>query len=194
MATRMNDTGARKQQILEKATALFAEKGYHGVGIDEIAKACGVVRGTVLKYFGTKQNLYRAVLYGRGNPAGDYMRAVCNDENIAVLDVLDELMEIAAQQFKSVIEYLRVDLDNEESIQNFDVIRLPVYRELQSCLEKIIERGNRDGVFHIDHPRIRAFSVMFAIFGITESLEGEAAMRTEMEAVINRMLKQGDDV
>lgn len=194
MATRMNDTGARKQQILEKATALFAEKGYHGVGIDEIAKACGVVRGTVLKYFGTKQNLYRAVLYGRGNPAGDYMRAVCNDENIAVLDVLDELMEIAAQQFKSVIEYLRVDLDNEESIQNFDVIRLPVYRELQSCLEKIIERGNRDGVFHIDHPRIRAFSVMFAIFGIAESLEGEAAMRTEMEAVINRMLKQGDDV
>lgn len=194
MATRMNDTGARKQQILEKATALFAEKGYHGVGIDEIAKACGVVRGTVLKYFGTKQNLYRAVLYGRGNPAGDYMRAVCNDESIAVLDVLDELMEIAAQQFKSVIEYLRVDLDNEESIQNFDVIRLPVYRELQSCLEKIIERGNRDGVFHIDHPRIRAFSVMFAIFGITESLEGEAAMRTEMEAVINRMLKQGDDV
>lgn len=194
MATRMNDTGARKQQILEKATALFAEKGYHGVGIDEIAKACGVVRGTVLKYFGTKQNLYRAVLYGRGNPAGDYMRAVCNDESIAVLDVLDELMEIAAQQFKSVIEYLRVDLDNEESIQNFDVIRLPVYRELQSCLEKIIERGNRDGVFHIDHPRIRAFSVMFAIFGIAESLEGEAAMRTEMEAVINRMLKQGDDV
>lgn len=194
MATRMNDTGARKQQILEKATALFAEKGYHGVGIDEIAKACGVVRGTVLKYFGTKQNLYRAVLYGRGNPAGDYMKAVCNDENIAVLDVLDELMEIAAQQFKSVIEYLRVDLDNEESIQNFDVIRLPVYRELQSCLEKIIERGNRDGVFHIDHPRIRAFSVMFAIFGIAESLEGEAAMRTEMEAVINRMLKQGDDV
>ena len=36
------------------------------------------------------------------------------------------------------------DLDDEELLQNFDVLRLPVYRELQIYLEKIIERGNQD--------------------------------------------------
>lgn len=43
MASRMNDTETRKAQILEKAAEIFALKGYHGVGIDEIANACGVV-------------------------------------------------------------------------------------------------------------------------------------------------------
>ena len=189
MATRMNDTGARKQQILEKATELFAMKGYHGVGIDEIANACGVVRGTVLKYFGTKQDLYRAVLYGRGNPAGDYMKTVCNDKSIAVLEALNKLVEITIQQFRNILEYMGTDLDDEELLQNFDVLRLPVYRELKIYLEKIIERGNQDGVFHVENPRIRAFSIMFAVFGIAESLEGEETMRLEMEEVIKRMLK-----
>ena len=54
MQKRINDTELRKKQILEKASALFLEKGYAGVGIDEIAMACGVVRGTILRYFHSK--------------------------------------------------------------------------------------------------------------------------------------------
>lgn len=189
MASRMNDIEARKKQILKMATKLFAMKGYHGVGIDEIADACGVVRGTVLKYFGSKQGLYRAVLYGRGNPAGDYMKAVCNDIGISVPETLKHLIDITMKQFKENLKYMRKDLENEELLQNFDVLRLPVYRIQQKYLEKIIERGNQEGVFHVENPRIRAFSIMFAIFGITESLEDEEVMRAEMEEIIKRMLE-----
>ena len=189
MTRRMNDTEARKKQILEKATVFFAMKGYHGVGIDEIADACGVVRGTVLKYFGSKQGLYRAVLYGRGNPAGDYMKAVCNDSAISVPEALKHLTEITMKQFKENLKYMRKDLEDEELLQNFDVLRLPVYRMQQKYLEKIIERGNEEGVFHVENPRIRAFSIMFAVFGIAESLEEEETMRSEMEEIIKRMLK-----
>ena len=80
------------------------------------------------------------------------------------------------------------DLEDEELLQNFDVLRLPVYRVQQKYLEKIIERGNREGIFHVENPRIRAFSIMFAVFGIAESLEEEDAMRSEMEEVIKRLL------
>lgn len=189
MASRMNNTEARKKQILEKAAELFAMKGYHGVGIDEIADACGIVRGTVLKYFGSKQGLYRAVLYGRGNPAGDYMKAVCDDTSIPAPEALNQLIEITMKQFQESRKYMGKDLEDEELLQNFDVLRLPVYRELQYYLEKIIEQGNRESVFHVENPRIRAFSIMFAVFGIAESLEEEAVMRSEMYEVIRRMLK-----
>lgn len=188
MTRRMNDTEARKKQILEKATGLFALKGYHGVGIDEIADACGVVRGTVLKYFGSKQSLYRAVLYDRGNPAGDYMKAVCGDGGVSVPEALKCMIEIAMKQFEETRKYMGTDLEDEELLQNFDVLRLPVYRVQQKYLEKIIERGNREGIFHVENPRIRAFSIMFAVFGIAESLEEEDAMRSEMEEVIKRLL------
>lgn len=188
MATRMNNVEERKKQILEKATELFAVKGYHGVGIDEIADACGVVRGTVLKYFGCKQELYKKVLYGRGNPAQDYMVEVCNDTSISALEALDKLIGITGKQFEANKNYIGEDLKNEEFLQNFDVLRLPVYRKQQKYLEMIIERGNREGVFHVENPRMRAFSIIFAVFGIAESLESEEEMRSEMKAVIKKML------
>lgn len=89
-------------------------KGYHGVEIDEIADACGVVRGIVLKHFGSKQSLYRAVLYGRRNPAGDYMETVCNDTGISVPETLKHLPEITMNQFKENLKYMRKDLEAEE--------------------------------------------------------------------------------
>lgn len=188
MTVRMNDTETRKKQILEKAAELFAAKGYHGVGIDEIAGACGIVRGTVLKYFGSKQGLYRAVLYGRGNPAGDYLQAICGDRSIPAPEALRRLTEITLNQFRENLKCLRKDLEDEELLQNFDVLRLPVYRTQQKYLEKIIERGNQEGVFHVENPRMRAFSITFAVFGIAESLEEEQAMRSEMEEVFKRLL------
>lgn len=189
MTTRMNDTEARKAQILEKATELFALKGYHGVSIDEIASACGVVRGTVLKYFGSKQGLYKCVLYGRGNPARDYMIAVSDDASIPARDALNGLLEIIEKQFEANLAYVGDDLKDEEYLQNLDVLRLPIYREQQHYLEKIIERGNREGVFHVDNPHMRAFSILFAVFGISESMEKKEAMLSEMNQIIHKLLE-----
>lgn len=188
MTKRMNDTEERKRQILKTATDLFARKGYHGVGIDEIAEACGVVRGTVLRYFGSKQELYKEVLYGRGNPSGEYIVAACEDTSIPVTEILDRIITLTGQQFESTINYVGSEMKQEEFMQNFDVIRLPVYRRLKECMVKIIERGNREGIFRVEDPNMRAYSIVFAVFGVGESLECRQAMEAEMHEIIRRML------
>ena len=188
MTKRMNDTEERKRQILKTATDLFAKKGYHGVGIDEIAEACGVVRGTVLRYFGSKQELYKEVLYGRGNPSGEYIIAACEDTSIPVTEILDRIITLTGQQFESTINYVGSAMKQEEFMQNFDVIRLPVYRRLKECMVKIIERGNREGIFRVEDPNMRAYSIVFAVFGVGESLESRQAMEAEMHEIIRRML------
>ena len=188
MTKRMNDTEERKRQILKTATDLFTRKGYHGVGIDEIAEACGVVRGTVLRYFGSKQELYKEVLYGRGNPSGEYIIAACEDTSIPVTEILDRIITLTGQQFESTINYVGSEMKQEEFMQNFDVIRLPVYRRLKECMVKIIERGNREGIFRVEDPNMRAYSIVFAVFGVGESLESRQAMEAEMHEIIRRML------
>ena len=188
MTKRMNDTEERKRQILKTATDLFARKGYHGVGIDEIAEACGVVRGTVLRYFGSKQELYKEALYGRGNPSGEYIVAACEDTSIPVTEILDRIITLTGQQFESTINYVGSEMKQEEFMQNFDVIRLPVYRRLKECMVKIIERGNREGIFQVEDPNMRAYSIVFAVFGVGESLESRQAMEAEMHEIIRRML------
>lgn len=52
----------RKESILSAAQGLFASKGFHGVSIDEIARAVDVSPAILYRHFESKQSLYNAVL------------------------------------------------------------------------------------------------------------------------------------
>lgn len=188
MVKRMNDTEERKRQILTEATRLFTQKGYHGVGIDEIAEACGIVRGTVLRYFGSKEELYKQVLFSNGNASADYLVQIAEDESMSVIEALHTLIELAAQQFDVVKDFAADYLEDPLTKHNFDVIRLPVYNNLEKYLEKILIHGNSQGIFHISNPKIRAYSIIFAVFGISGSLESTEEMLREMYEVVEKLL------
>jgi AcrR family transcriptional regulator len=55
------------QQTLGEAHALFAERGYAAVTMDDVAAAVGVTKPLLYHYFGNKERLYLACL----EPAGD---------------------------------------------------------------------------------------------------------------------------
>jgi AcrR family transcriptional regulator len=53
---------ARREQILVTARDLFEEKGYDAVSMSDVAAAAKVTRGLVHHYFGSKRELYLAVV------------------------------------------------------------------------------------------------------------------------------------
>jgi AcrR family transcriptional regulator len=53
---------ARRGQILACAVRLFGERPFADVSITDVARASGVARGLVNHYFGTKKDLYLAVV------------------------------------------------------------------------------------------------------------------------------------
>ena len=52
----------RRDQLLDVANALLAERGYEEVTVDHVAKAAGVARGLVHHYFGGRKEVYLALL------------------------------------------------------------------------------------------------------------------------------------
>jgi AcrR family transcriptional regulator len=52
----------RRRAILDAATALFADRGFGGVSVQEIADAAATHKTTVLYHFATKEALHEAVL------------------------------------------------------------------------------------------------------------------------------------
>jgi AcrR family transcriptional regulator len=52
----------RREQILDAANALFAERAYDEVSIEHIASSAGVTRGLVHHYFGGRKEVYIALL------------------------------------------------------------------------------------------------------------------------------------
>src|ERR1700759_732763 len=52
----------RREEILDAALGEFAEKGLHGASTDEIARLAGISQPYVFRLFGTKKELYMAVV------------------------------------------------------------------------------------------------------------------------------------
>jgi TetR/AcrR family transcriptional regulator len=52
----------RRESILSAATAVFGAKGYAGATTDDVAKAAGVSQPYVVRLFGSKSELFLAVL------------------------------------------------------------------------------------------------------------------------------------
>jgi TetR/AcrR family transcriptional regulator len=59
---RIRDAGRSRKAILDAAETLFAERGFEAVSLQEIGDAAGLSRGTPNYFFGSKQELYVAVL------------------------------------------------------------------------------------------------------------------------------------
>jgi len=53
---------ARRKQILDAATQVFAEKGFHRATIKDIARVAGIGDGTIYTYFASKDEVLLAVL------------------------------------------------------------------------------------------------------------------------------------
>jgi AcrR family transcriptional regulator len=65
---------ARKNQILDAAAIVFAEKGFHPTTIRDIAKQAGIADGTIYNYFSSKPALLLGIF--------DRMREAIIQENV----------------------------------------------------------------------------------------------------------------
>jgi AcrR family transcriptional regulator len=81
----------RAPEILEAALACFAEKGFAGTRMDDIASRAGITKGTIYLYFKSKEELFKALarqsigeriaaitpqLEGADGPAAEQLRFV----------------------------------------------------------------------------------------------------------------------
>ena len=84
----------RREHLIDTAIALFAERGYHGTGIDTILAKAGVSKKTLYRHFRSKEELILAALKKYdGLFRNDFMRqvearaATPRDRLLAVYDV-----------------------------------------------------------------------------------------------------------
>ncbi|WP_314616179.1 SACE_7040 family transcriptional regulator [Streptomyces stackebrandtii] len=62
--TARTTTPTRREQILKEAARLFAERGFHGVGVDEIGAAVGISGPGLYRHFPGKDAMLAELLVG----------------------------------------------------------------------------------------------------------------------------------
>jgi len=74
---KLRDADRSRRLILSAAEELFAERGFDGVSLGQIAALAGLSRGTPSYFFGSKEQLYRAILEGAFEDREEAARDAC---------------------------------------------------------------------------------------------------------------------
>lgn len=100
MARPPNANGQRtRQAILDAALALFAEKGYFGTRLRDVASAVGVRESALYNYFPGKEALFEALLAADSSLKSEQLAAVLETPSGDGRAVLDRLTEFALDRF-----------------------------------------------------------------------------------------------
>jgi AcrR family transcriptional regulator len=85
---------ARKEAIVEAVRDIFAEKGFDGTTIKELAQAAGVSEALLYKHFPSKESLYAAMLDGcsKGPTFAEASRILELDASTSTLVVMVHFM------------------------------------------------------------------------------------------------------
>lgn len=138
--------------IIQVAERLFAERGFHGTSVRDIAHEAEVNIAMISYYFGSKDKLLAAVFLWRMNASRDYVSGLAQDTTLAPLDKIYMLIErfvnkmVAEPNFQCIMT--REQLNKEES-----PIRELIWEmkgEMLSLIESIIHEGQRLKTFRED--------------------------------------------
>lgn len=101
----------RRESILKVAQRLFAEKGYHGVSIDKIAREVDVSPAILYRHFKSKQELYDTVLQTMSCQRESYVQTVI-DSGTSFEDILTGMTQVYIKSIDENPDLLRIEMQN----------------------------------------------------------------------------------
>ena len=156
-----NNKLATKKLILEKAVSLFAQKGFNGVSMRDLAVACSITPGALYYYFPNKKSLHEAaIIYAyrdRARPAVDSLE----ESGMGPMEILEKFVLRLSErfyndsEFRRIVQWTILDSETDEVIRN--IILDVVYETHFDSLTKFLQSLN----LSIDAYRLTTF-----IFGM----------------------------
>ncbi|MET9230087.1 TetR/AcrR family transcriptional regulator [Lentzea sp. NPDC003310] len=151
-AERQRDKDRTRADILEVATREFADKGYTGARVDEIAERTSTTKRMIYYYFGGKEQLYIAVLE-QAYLAIRALEAELDVEHLEPEDAVRRLAELTFDHHEAHPDFIRlVSIENihrAEHIARSEVLAGLANPALDG-LTQILERGRAAGRFRTD--------------------------------------------
>ncbi|TJZ55924.1 TetR/AcrR family transcriptional regulator [Streptomyces piniterrae] len=178
---------SRREQILKEAARLFAERGFHGVGVDEIGAAVGISGPGLYRHFAGKDAMLAELLVGISERllAGGRMRVSEGGESPkAVLDALIEGHIDFALDDRPLITLHDRELDRLREADRKRVRQLQ--RQYVELWVEVVRR------VHPEASEAQARAAVHAVFGLLNSTPhlgrpGALPGRTEMAELLHRL-------
>lgn len=176
-----------RSRILQAALDEFSEKGYHASTIDSIAERAGIAKGTVYRYFNTKEGLFNAL---KEDTIGEFVELARQDlsREVDVVKIIESIVKMYLSFFEKNSAFFKVitqeykDFGREfsEKFINGLILALP-------GLKRRCWKASRNGYLK----QMNYFTVFYGIIGFLNGViqkwlhEGgmEGALLAEIDTV-----------
>jgi AcrR family transcriptional regulator len=165
--SRLEDNRAR---ILKAARNLVAEGGWQCAHIATVAQTAGLATGTVYRYFPSKAELYAEVLSQVSNRECEVIAAIVDGGGSAAARLEGAVRAFASRALRG--RRLAYALIGEPCDPEIDQARLRWRAALSEEFVRLVEDGQREGVFRACDPRIAGACMAGALM---EALVGPLA-------------------
>jgi AcrR family transcriptional regulator len=146
--------------VLDAALTLFAERGYHGTAVSQIAASLGIRTPSLYNHMRSKQDLLEAII-------GRTVAAVLEDFRTAVEDLSDPVERL--RQAIRVYALRHATHRREALVANRDTTSLPEpaqtrirqqERDHERAVRAIISDGVAADDFHVDSAALASFAIL----------------------------------
>lgn len=121
-----------RQTLLEAALSIFSQKGYATTTLEDVAQEAGVTRGAIYWHFGSKAELYAALLDTYSARASDIVQAEIAEGG--------SLVDILRRVFIRLLTAVEGD-PSLRAVMEINLLKTEYSPELSGTLAKQIENG-----------------------------------------------------
>jgi AcrR family transcriptional regulator len=150
----------KQVQIMETAEILFAEKGFNGTSVRDIAEKAHVNLAMISYYFGSKDKLLESLFDYRGEHVKLKLESMVEDKTLNSFEKLDLLIDHYIEKIMNQQCFSRIML--REQVVNHTGITAELITQMkkrnQQIISKLIHQGQKKGEFkrNIDIPLMMA--------------------------------------
>jgi AcrR family transcriptional regulator len=149
----------KKMHIMDKAIELFAEKGFEGTSIRDLATSADVNIAMVNYYFGTKDGLFQQIVQEKTAITRDRIEEISNDKTLSEIEKVDLIIELYVERFLSQPDFHKV-LQQEMLVTKREDMHeklIDTFIQNTNNFNSIIEKGIRKKIFKkVDAPLVFA--------------------------------------
>ncbi|MCV9994309.1 TetR/AcrR family transcriptional regulator [Paeniglutamicibacter sp. ZC-3] len=168
--------------VLDAALTLFAERGYHGTSLKQVADRLHIRTPSLYNHMDSKASLLQRIVFGTLDQI-DIDLAASNDLAATPRVRLRNCVEAYAHRHAV---HRREALVVNQDTANLDGADLARAQELQRRHERtfrqIIEDGKKSGEFHVEHPRLASFAILEMCVSIARWFNDEGELSADQVA------------
>jgi AcrR family transcriptional regulator len=144
----------KREHILNVAEELFAEKGFDGTSVRDIAQQAGVNLAMISYYFGSKEKLLESLIEVRAGYAYGILEELNKDMSLSPWDKIDRLVDFYVDRIVHNMRFHTI-MWQENSARSEEIKNRTIGIKLRNLeqIVKIIADGQQKGLFRqVDIP------------------------------------------